>query len=118
VNNRTGALILALLLGAGSPALAQDSDQDGVLDAADAFPCDGAIAAVTYAPSLGTWTMLLFEDQWPNYTDLDFNDVVVRAHYRVYADGQGAAASPRGAGPRPATHPALGTWTPAPRPGR
>ena len=87
--NRIGALTLTLTLGAGLPALAQDSDQDGVPDGVDAFPCDGAVASVTYAPSVGTWSMLLFEDQWPLYTDLDFNDVVVRTHYRIYADALG-----------------------------
>ena len=74
---------------AGYPALAQDTDGDGVADAADAFPCDPELAGLIFAPGEGAWTVLAFEDQWPSVTDLDFNDVVLRAHYRLYADAQG-----------------------------
>ena len=80
-------LVLGTLLTA--PAFAQDADGDGVPDAADAFPCDPDLASVLYAPSEGTWNMLAFEDEWPYWTDLDFNDVVIRSHYRFYNDAQG-----------------------------
>ncbi len=61
-------------------AVAQDSDADGVPDAADTFPCDAARAAVTYSPGATQSALLAFEDQWPGSTDLDYNDVVLRAH--------------------------------------
>lgn len=41
--------VLGLLV---SPAVAeaQDPDSDGVLDASDAFPCDGTRSSVTWIP--------------------------------------------------------------------
>jgi LruC domain-containing protein len=81
--------VAALLLAA--PAWAQDYDSDGAADGADAFPCEPAWASAVYAPSQAGWSMLAFEDQWPAYTDLDFNDVVVLVHHRVYRDAQGKA---------------------------
>lgn len=70
-------------------ALAEDNDGDGVLDVADAFPCDAQLAAIQFAPAEDRWFTLAFEDQWPAESDLDFNDVVVRVHYRLYTDGLG-----------------------------
>lgn len=72
---------------------AQDSDSDGVPDVADVFPCDANQAGVTYFPAEGASALLAFEDQWPEHTDLDFNDVVVRVNYRVALDGAGDAVS-------------------------
>jgi LruC domain-containing protein len=81
--------ILAALLAAPSIARAQDADSDGVADAADAFPCDGTRAAVSYFPSASESALLAFEDQWPGSTDLDFNDVALRAHYRLERNAAG-----------------------------
>ncbi len=74
-----------------SIALAQDTDGDGADDVVDAYPCDPTLASTAYAPSASSWQMLVYEDQWPSYTDLDFNDVVVRTHFRVLGDAQGRA---------------------------
>ena len=82
-----GAFMLSMSLPA--LALAQDSDGDGVADAADAFPCDPTRASVSYFPGQGTSALLAFEDQWPSSTDLDFNDVVVRVHYRLERNAAG-----------------------------
>ncbi len=82
VNSGREALLLALLLAPGA-ALAQDADGDGAPDTADAFPCDASRAAASYYPSEDASALLVFEDQWPGSTDLDFNDVAVRVHYRA-----------------------------------
>lgn len=80
------ALSLLLLVPAAS---AQDSDADGVADASDILPCDPSVASIAYAPGQGSWSMQTFEDQWPEHTDLDYNDVVVRTHLRLYGNGVG-----------------------------
>jgi LruC domain-containing protein len=74
-------------------AFAQDADRDGVADEADAFPCDPARAAVSFFPGATSSALLAYEDQWPGVTDLDFNDVVLRAHYRLERDAAGAVVS-------------------------
>ena len=91
---RLGPGLLALSLGfAAAPARAQDADGDGVPDAADAFPCDGALAAVGFAPAEGARAVLLFEDQWPSRGDLDFNDLVLVYDAVVRYGPSGAASS-------------------------
>jgi LruC domain-containing protein len=87
--------LLASLLGlsGASPARAQDQDGDGTADATDVFPCDASRASVTYFPSETATALLSFEDQWPGPTDLDFNDVAVRVHYRVERRSDGRAVS-------------------------
>jgi LruC domain-containing protein len=97
MERRTFASILGLaagsLLSAAAPARAQDADADGVADAADAFPCDAARASVSFFPGQSTSALFAFEDQWPGPTDLDFNDVAVRVHYRLERDAAGGVAS-------------------------
>jgi LruC domain-containing protein len=83
---RPRSLLLALALASPSAAAFAapgDADDDGVADGVDVFPCDGTRASVTYFPDATGSALLSFEDQWPSHTDLDFNDVVVRAHYRM-----------------------------------
>jgi LruC domain-containing protein len=84
-------LSLSSLVLLPSLALAQlqDSDNDGVPNSTDAFPCDATRAALTYFPGETTSALLSYEDQWPGATDLDFNDVVVRAHYRAERNAAG-----------------------------
>jgi hypothetical protein len=84
------------MLFASAPALAQqDSDSDGVLDSADPFPCDSSRAAVSWFPGETTSALLTYEDQWPDATDADFNDVALRAHYRVERNAAGATRRAR-----------------------
>lgn len=59
----------------GNPGV--DSDGDSINDAVDAEPCDDTVSARGYEPADRTWGMLLFEDQWPNRGDFDFNDLVL-----------------------------------------
>jgi LruC domain-containing protein len=80
---------LAALLLLPATAAAQDSDGDSVPNASDAFPCDASRASVSYFPGQSTSALLAYEDQWPGHTDLDFNDVVVRVHYRLERNAAG-----------------------------
>ncbi len=87
-----GALLSALLLPAF--ALAQgvptvDSDGDGVNDAVDAEPCNADVSARVYVPADRTWGMMLFEDQWPNRGDFDFNDAVLGYNQVLRYDSSG-----------------------------
>ncbi len=83
----------ALLALSGSPALAQDADGDGVSNGTDAFPCDVTRSAVSWYPGSSTSALLTYEDQWPGHTDLDYNDVAVRVHYRLERNASNAVVS-------------------------
>ncbi len=38
---------------------------------------------MSWYPGASSSALLSYEDQWPSAADLDYNDVVVRAHYRI-----------------------------------
>ena len=91
---RLCVLSIALATSAASIAHAQsDSDLDGIPDSADAFPCDPLRAAVSFVPAEQAHGMLLFEDQWPYASDLDFNDVALAYNLEVTRDAAGRAWS-------------------------
>ncbi len=86
---------LGLTLGAlaAAPAYAQDSDGDGALDTNDAYPCDASVAGVSFSPAEGQHAALLFEDQWPQLGDADFNDAVITYNYVVRENAAGEAVA-------------------------
>lgn len=86
---RPSLLLPLVFLAAPLPALAQDSDLDGVQDAVDAFPCQAGAAAAAFWPAEHAHGMIVFEDQWPRSGDLDFNDAVlaINAELRSVAGG-------------------------------
>jgi LruC domain-containing protein len=89
--HRSAALGLgvALVLAHPGAVFGQDSDSDGAPNATDVFPCDGSRASVSYYPSQTSSALLVYEDQWPDHTDLDFNDVALRVHYRLELNAAG-----------------------------
>ncbi len=88
-----GLAVAACLL---SPtAFGFDADGDGIADEADAYPCDIQAAAAAYMPAQGTHGMLLFEDQWPDNGDNDFNDVGLTYNYVFRLNAAGQALSVR-----------------------
>lgn len=71
-------------------ASAQDSDGDGVNNAADIYPCDATISAVAYAPAQNVHGTIAVEDLWPvDFADLDFNDLQLSYHYEYRLDASG-----------------------------
>jgi LruC domain-containing protein len=86
---RTLGALTVIALASPATAQAQDTDGDGVPNASDTFPCDATRASVSYFPSATTSAMIAYEDQWPAATDLDFNDVVLRVHYRLERNAAG-----------------------------
>jgi LruC domain-containing protein len=87
----SAAVLLATFLSAPRASFAQDSDQDGVQDIADGLPCDPTAAGIAFAPAEGQRGLLLFEDQWPAPSDLDFNDLALAYHFQLRTDGAGQA---------------------------
>jgi LruC domain-containing protein len=63
--------------------LIQDTDNDGVADADDAYPTDPYRAYNSYYPAQNQYGTLAFEDNWPNRADYDFNDVVVNYNMKT-----------------------------------
>jgi LruC domain-containing protein len=86
-STRTLALVgAASLLASSAAAQPLDSDGDGVVDAADTYPCDPSLAGLYGYPAQGEHGALLFEDQWPALGDADFNDAVITYSYLVRTD--------------------------------
>lgn len=80
-----------LVIASTGVAAAQDADGDGVLDANDVAPCDPSVVAEAFAPAAEAAGVLLFEDQFPFASDLDFNDLVMSYGFRAELDAQGRA---------------------------
>ncbi len=102
---RSAIAALALVHLIPTIAFAQDADNDGAPDAADARPCDPTIAGLAYAPAEGQHGLLLLEDHWPSLqSDEDFNDVAVAYNFVYTLDASGrvtrvqATLSPLAAG--------------------
>jgi LruC domain-containing protein len=66
-----------------------DADGDGVSDGADPFPCDGTASAVLFVPSETEYGQVMFEDNWPERGDLDFNDQVLAYNYQLFYESGG-----------------------------
>lgn len=65
----------------------EDADGDGVNDTYDEFPDDPRYAYVYSYPGESSYGSFAFEDQWPNFGDYDFNDLVVDYNFRHLANG-------------------------------
>lgn len=67
-----------------------DTDGDGINDILDEFPNDPEKAYTSYYPSSTSFGSFAFEDNWPDYGDYDFNDLVVDYQFKHYlnADNQ------------------------------
>lgn len=87
------AAFAAALCAAPVAALAQqsnvDSDGDGIMDDIDVEPCDASVSARVFVPADRVYGMLLFEDQWPDKGDFDFNDVVLAYNQTLRYDSMG-----------------------------
>ncbi len=90
-----GTSLLMAALAVPAAGLAQDSDGDGASDATDSFPCDPSLSGVSYYPSQGQHSQIVFEDQFPADGDLDFNDVVVGTNMAFTTDSSGNVLSIR-----------------------
>lgn len=61
-----------------------DADGDGINDILDEFPNDATRAYTSYYPSSSTFGSFAFEDNWPDYGDYDFNDLVIDYQFKHY----------------------------------
>jgi len=59
-----------------------DSDGDGINDIFDEYPNDPTKAYDSYYPSVSTYGTFAFEDNWPDYGDYDFNDLVIDYQFK------------------------------------
>lgn len=59
-----------------------DGDGDGINDILDEYPDDPTKAYDSYYPSSTTYGTFAFEDNWPDYGDYDFNDLVVDYQFK------------------------------------
>ncbi len=59
-----------------------DTDNDGVNDIYDEYPSDPSKAYDSYYPSSTTYGTFSFEDNWPDYGDYDFNDLVIDYQFK------------------------------------
>ncbi len=66
-----------------------DSDNDGIVDSMDVEPCNSSVSARVFVPADRVYGMLLFEDQWPNQGDFDFNDAVLAYNQTLRYDSTG-----------------------------
>lgn len=65
-----------------------DPDGDGVKGLNDAFPNDATRASLERIPSVG-YSMIAFEDKYPDRGDADFNDSVVAYSFELAANADG-----------------------------
>lgn len=73
-----------------------DTDGDGINDILDEYPNDGTKAYDSYYPSSTSFGTFSFEDNWPDYGDYDFNDLVIDYQFKhiLNADNQIVAMNP------------------------
>jgi len=65
-----------------------DPDGDGVKGLNDAFPNDSTRASLERIPSVG-YSMIAFEDKYPDVGDADFNDSVLAYSFEVASNADG-----------------------------
>lgn len=74
-----------------------DTDGDGINDILDEYPNDPNKAYDSYYPSSNTFGTFAFEDNWPDYGDYDFNDLVIDYQFKhvLNADNQVVELCPK-----------------------
>ncbi len=74
-----------------------DTDGDGINDQLDEYPNDPKKAYDSYYPSSTGYGTFAFEDNWPNYGDYDFNDLVIDYQFKhtLNADNEVVAMAPK-----------------------
>lgn len=75
---------------------ALDTDGDGINDIYDEYPNDGNRAYDSFYPSATSFGTFAFEDNWPNYGDYDFNDLVIDYQFKhvLNADNEVVSMQP------------------------
>lgn len=74
-----------------------DSDGDGINDQLDEYPNDPNKAYDSYYPSSTSYGTFAFEDNWPDYGDYDFNDLVIDYQFKhtLNSDNDIVAMAPK-----------------------